>query len=137
MGNNAHLYELHWDGTNWSYDDVNQGAGLLAVGVLDGLTALAVSNHSLPRVYFEGTDGHLYEFWWDGQHWYPNDLSRLTNAPARQVGTSLVGYTVSDTLADVFYVGSSPHHVIERRFNGSTWVWADISARSPAPGTPR
>jgi uncharacterized protein YegJ (DUF2314 family) len=66
QGSDGHLYDNFWDGTQWVWEDHGTPPGT-GVGVLDG-THAAVYQSAIDRVqvFVKGSDGHLYDNFWDG-----------------------------------------------------------------------
>jgi hypothetical protein len=60
------------------------------------------------HVQYLGTDGHIHEFWWNGQ-WQHQDLTTRTGAPLALTGPS--AYVLQKTQHVVFIARNN--HIIE------------------------
>lgn len=126
VANDRHVHELAWNGAQWSQGDVSGPANAPNAQGSSPMTGFVVSSN-LGRVYYEGTNQHVIELWWDGQHWYSNDLNQQTGAPTVKGTAGMAGFAVNGTLSHVYYVAAPDNHVNELRWDGQTWHASDLT----------
>jgi hypothetical protein len=121
VGNNGHLYDKYWNGHQWVWEDQGTPPG---TSIISGMAPSAVYQTALDRlvVFVIGSDGHLYDKYWNGQQWVWEDQG---TPPGTSVGLapSAVYQTALDRLV-VFVIGSDLH-LYDKYWNGQQWVWED------------
>jgi fucose-binding lectin len=126
-----HVRQLAWTGSSWSAQDLTSLSNGQSAGRADALAAFAVtdgSGSSFARVYFVGSDRHVYELWAWGtvSGWGCHDLVFPLGAPNVQDGTGLTGVVVNGNRGRVYYV-SADAHVIELNWTGQDWTFSDLT----------
>jgi REP element-mobilizing transposase RayT len=129
QGTDNHVHELWWSGTFWSHNDLTATAQNNPVPAATGsaLTAFAIGSNS-PRVYYQGTDSHVHELWYDGTAWHNNDLTATAqnNPTPTATDSALSSFALGGTSPRVYYQ-SSDGHVHELWWSGSAWSHNDLT----------
>jgi hypothetical protein len=125
VGDNGHLYDKYWSGTEWVWEDQGTPAGTsvtIAIG--------AVYQPPLDRVtiFVIGADGHLYDKYWSGRQWVWEDQGippavPAVSAAADSVPPSALYQPTLDRIT-VFVMGDNGH-LFDKYWNGRQWVWED------------
>jgi hypothetical protein len=138
-GLDGRLWERYWNGTSWTW--VNTGKGIVGrvAAVMRGNRASTSGANVRINLFAQGTDGKLWERYWNGSAWSWVD----TGKPADGEPLALIrGNTDSVDGADVrinlfapvlqatVSGGPTPHthydiRLWERYWNGAAWAWVD------------
>jgi hypothetical protein len=90
------------------------------------------------HVDYVGTNGHIYELWWNPTGWHVEDLAALTGAPLAHFGAGVWGYPfdpapgVPNPTQHVLYRGVDSH-IHELWWDSTGWHHNDLHG---VPGTP-
>jgi Fungal fucose-specific lectin len=133
IGANQHIYELYFNGTVWSSGDLTAATGNTLAATNSALTGWA-SSSSGHAVYYEGTNQHIYELYWNGSAWTNGDVTAATSGALAESGSALTSFTQSSPGFRrtgpghaVYYLGTN-QHVYELFWSGSAWTNGDITA---------
>jgi hypothetical protein len=124
IGNDGHLYDKFWDGSQWAWEDQGPLPGGAQFAEFGGSPS-AVYQSSIDRLvcFLSGTD-HLYDKFWDGSQWVWEDQGTLPNgAVPRPIPPSAVYQSSIDRL--VCFLSGSDDHLYDKFWDGSHWVWED------------
>ena len=146
VGNDGELYQYWWDQGvgSWqennldSYATPSDGAGF--VGSPSAITYERPGSSPVVyhNVYVEGSDGHVYQYYWCSQcSWQLMDLTTSVGGPS---GVSFTGTPSASSVVmsgsliiDVFVTGSD-HQLYSYWWEGN-WNWQDISSAANATST--
>jgi Common central domain of tyrosinase/Polyphenol oxidase middle domain len=148
-GTDNHIYELWWDATQcsqttcWHWGNLtgSSGAPTLAAGDPAGYVRNADSTQ---HVIYRGTDGHIYELWWDGTQcsqttcWHWGNLTASSGAPTLAGGNPTGYVRNADGTQHVIYRGDDDH-IYELWWDATQcsqttcWHWGNLTASSGAP----
>jgi hypothetical protein len=126
-GGDGHLHDnflenlIHYE--QWVWDD--QGplpSGAAGGASLWGLSAVYQSSLDRLICFVTGSDGHLYDKFWDGSQWVWEDQGPLPSG-ANPFGLSAVYQSSLDRL--VCFVTGADGHLYDKFWDGSQWVWED------------
>jgi hypothetical protein len=133
-GLDGKLLERSWNGSAWSWTDTGQGiAGRPAV-LMRGNAASVSGGDIRINLFAQGTDGRLWERYWNGATWSWIDTGMTADgAPLVIAHGNLGSVDGADIRIHVFnrvpeYIPSHPHFRVrlwERYWNGSAWSWTD------------
>jgi len=72
VGNDGHLYDKYWDGREWVWQDQGMPSGTTSA---TDVPLSTVYQPTLDRiaVFVAGSDGHLYDKYWNGREWVWED----------------------------------------------------------------
>src|SRR5439155_19173947 len=103
-GANGHVHELAWQ-NGWGHRDVTNDSGNApAAATGSSLTSFGLGGTS-PRVYYPGTNNHVYELAWLGSNWAFRDVTNDSgNAPAAATGSSLTSFGLNNGQPGVYYI---------------------------------
>jgi hypothetical protein len=91
-----------------------------------------------PSVVYVGTNGHIYELWWNPTGWHVEDLTAHTGAPLAHFSAGVWGYPfdpapgVPNPTQHVLYRGVDSH-IHELWWDSTGWHHNDLHG---VPGTP-
>jgi hypothetical protein len=133
IGNDGHVHELYFVPKHaWVDNDLTQLAAAVAPNpdtALDGYWGSDDSQH----VNYIGNDGHVHELYIaPGRGWVDNDLTKLADAVAPNVGSALSGYWGSDNSQHVNFFGADGHVHELYIAPGGGWVDNDLTALAGA-----
>jgi len=122
---NGSLIEYWFDGIQWRTHDHGKPAG---VGVASAPAAVVWTQPGVPirvNVFYEGSNGNLIAFWFDGNQWQVTDYGKpagtgVASAPG-VVAWTQAGVPVRK---NVFYPGANGN-LIEFWFDGTRWQVSD------------
>jgi len=130
IGNDGHVRELGFDGTNWHSSDLNaaaQGSVRPAMSrtMVSPLTSFFGGTLRRENVLYLGKDEHVHELFSDGHAWRSGDLTQAApdaDAPGVMPTTPLTSYSWPEEGTEhVFFIGA----------NGDLWeLWFDGSWHS-------
>jgi hypothetical protein len=79
VGTNQHVYQLYFNGTSWSNQDLS-GSGTVADDEC-GAKLTSFSDSYGEHVYYVGTNGHVYHLYWNSQYgWALQDMTTWSGA---------------------------------------------------------
>jgi hypothetical protein len=109
IGTDGHVHELVYDGA-WKHNDLSATAGAPAVASGSPLDGYPTSYNQQQHVNYIGTDGHVYELFYDGQ-WKTNDLRNASGFLSTLASaTRLVGFeTAFNQQQHVFFISVDNH----------------------------
>jgi hypothetical protein len=134
------MWQNWWDGGSWPWTDsgvpsptVGIGLSLGAVSVLDSFFN---PNSGRPHVFVLGSDGHLWQCWWDGGNWSWADVG----VPSQTVGImgaygAVVAYenAMSGGRPYVFVLGTDVN-LWQCWWDGGSWLWSNQGTPTPTTG---
>ena len=133
QGVGGSLMEAWLSGGTW-YGPANIGAGWGGSGALTSGPSIALGNDGAQLVYWEGTNGHLWEAWYTGVWNGPLDLTRSWNGSGA-LASAPSAVVAANGEQHVFWKGSDSH-VWQAWFNG-TWHgpadWDSLGAITASP----
>jgi hypothetical protein len=140
VGSNGHLYCLYWNdayGGGWNWTDQGAPSGVsLTAGYYDynavSATTYRQSGVQQHDVFAYGTNGHLYDYHWNGSSWAWQDHG----TPASGVGvigqlqaTTYMSPGSTTVTAHIrTFVRGGDYHMYTNSWNGTSWTWADQDA---------
>jgi len=127
-------------------DSPNATAGLPAAAAGSALTAILdpTSGNSFIHLFYEGTNGHVYELYCNCASTSPNPpswsgddlMSKASGSPVAKSGsplTSLIDLSNGHNYMHVFYLGTNENIYELYWVSGSAWHYADDTGSSGAP----
>jgi len=135
LGNDNHIYQLWYNSSDdhWNLEDLTT----LAPGATEHLAAAGSALTSVvidgiyPRVYYLGSDNHVYQLWFDGS-WHLEDLTTLAPGATEHLaaaGSALTSVVIDGKSPRVYYLGSD-NHVYQLWYDGS-WHLEDLTTLAP------
>jgi hypothetical protein len=130
VGSDGHLWENMWTGDRHVWTDLGMPAP--AVGAATGIGTNAVKDNpstgQRTYAYVRGTDGHLWENFWNGDRHVWNDLGlpgpRISIVA--EAGTTAVLETPGSGQLPYVYVLGSDGHLWANQWTGSSYIWVDL-----------
>src|SRR6185437_16172768 len=82
-GANQHVYQMYFDpSSGWHAQDVTAAAGAPIAGSGSALTSFFNPTGNLQQVFYEGTNQHVYQMWFDPTSgWHAQDVTAAAGAP--------------------------------------------------------
>jgi hypothetical protein len=152
-GMDGKLWERYWNGASWVWADHGKGVRGRVVPIVRGNRSSVNGQDVRINLFVQGTDGKLWERYWNGNTWVWADTGRKADGEPFAIVRGNTGSVDGSTLRINLFVpvpqatmsgGSSPHphydiRLWERYWDGNTWSWADTgrNIRGPAVGIPR
>jgi hypothetical protein len=126
VGTSQHVYELYWDGNQWTKADLTAATGNTLALSTSPLTSFntAGGGHA---VYYLGSNQHVYELYWNGSSWSNGDVTAATGNTLASSTGGLTSWLNSAGAHATYFVGAN-QHIYELYWNGSTWTKADLTA---------
>jgi hypothetical protein len=138
-GMDGRLWERYWNGSTWVWADTGKGVVGRVAAVMRGNRKSTSAADVRINLFVQGTDGKLWERYWNGSSWSWVDTGRPADGEPLAV---LRGNTDSVNAADVrinlfapvlqttVSGGGFPHRhydirLWERYWNGAAWAWVD------------
>ncbi len=136
-----HVHELYYNNATWSDQDItSQTPGSVAANLTaPELVAFATKGNKQFHVYYEDSNFHLHQLYFNGTSWSDQDLTKWTGAicyPGTPFPAAGAGYIAG------FAVGNKQHlfcpgldatgqheHLLHIYYNNSTWTSEDITAK--------
>ena len=117
-GTDNRLYNFWWNpakagGAGWQQDALDLNAPPLVAG--DIVLGTPVLGRGVDHVYYRGTDGRMYNFWWTGSRWQ-NDVLNPCAPPIVGRGTAV------DEAGNLYYIGSSSDPNLDGRVFEFYWA---------------
>ena len=133
------LWERYWNGSTWTWADAGRGIVGRVVPVVRGNKASVSGADVRINLFAQGTDGRLWERYWNGSTWSWGDTGRnidgepvvLLRGNAGSVDPTAVRINLFVPELQVSMSGgSSPHphydlRLWQRYWNGTAWSWVD------------
>ena len=138
-GRDGRLWERYWDGAGWSWVDTGKGVRGRVAAVLRGNRRSTDAGAVRINLFAEGTDGQLWERYWDGAAWSWIDTGKPAvgepfavvrgNVDSVDAGAVRINLFVP-VLVTTSSGGTTPHRhfdirLWERYWNGAAWTWVD------------
>ncbi len=121
----GNLWERFWDGSKWTWSDTGKSVAGDPVILVRGNVA-SVDNAAVRiNLFVNGSDGRLWERFWDGSKWTWSD----TGLPVYVAGEPIIlvrGNVASVDNAAVrinLFVRGADGNLWERFWDGSKWTW--------------
>ena len=132
-----HVHELASVNGKWFASDVFTRTAEVAppTAVHSPLVGFGVGNTLAPRVYYAGTNGHIWELAWIQSKWHAHDLfTNATGTPTdAAANSSMAAFGVGSTLAPRVYYVRTNGHVCELAWFQSAWHASDLFALTAQP----
>jgi hypothetical protein len=138
-GLDGKLWERFWNGSSWSWVDTGKGVTGRVVPVVRGNRKSTSGSDVRINLFVQGTDGKLWERYWDGSTWSWVDTGRPVDGEplaivrgnadsvnAEEIRINLFVPVLETTISS----GTNPHRhynirLWERYWNGAAWSWVD------------
>ena len=141
-GQDGKLWERYWNGSAWSWVDTGKGAAGRPAILVRGNAASTSGTAIRINLFVQGTDGKLWERYWNGSAWNWSDTGKkVDGTPLVFARGNLQDVGAADIRINLFarvleYDSTNhPHvHLQERYWNGSGWSWSDTGKE--VAGTP-
>ncbi len=132
LGRSGHVHELAWSGSGWTDNDLTLLTNSTPMSTAGGLDGYVTTPNSQQHVNYVGTDSHVHELWYDGQHWNHNDLTNASGGAALAAPYSGIdGYeSAFNGQQHVNYLGVDGH--VHELWFQSQWGRNDLTAISYA-----
>jgi len=138
-GTDGHLWERYWDGAAWTWVDTGKGIRGRVTAILRGNRWSADGGDVRINLFAEGTDGQLWERYWDGATWTWVDTGKPAVGEPLAIVRGNTGTVDPAAVRINLFVpvlhttasgGPTPHrhfdiHLWERYWNGAAWAWVD------------
>ncbi|MGO8844256.1 MAG: hypothetical protein ACLQFI_02695 [Methylocella sp.] len=128
VGSDGNLYDTFWNGQKWVWEDRGTPPNPANHDVKAVSSPSATYQKSLDRViaFVVGSDGNLYDTFWNGQKWVwdPGTPPNPANHDVKAVSSPSATYQKSLGRVIAFVVGSDDH-LYDTFWNGQKWVWED------------
>lgn len=142
LGSNGHLYVMYWNdavGGGWHWADQGTPSGVtLTKGTYDSHAVSATTyregGSQRHRIFVHGTNGHLYDNYWNGSTWLWEDRGAPASSVVGQIQTSsyLEPGATSLTSRIRTFVRGADLHVYSNGWDGTQWTWTDQAAPADA-----
>jgi hypothetical protein len=131
VGANGHLFVKYLDGetSEWVWQDHGTPPGATATSVP---TSVYQSKTEYLSAFVTGTNGHVFENYWNGSAWTWDDLGAPTGVTISSAPTAVYDPPSNNSVL-VFAVGNNGHLFVVY-FNGAAWVWRDQGIPSGESG---
>jgi hypothetical protein len=140
-GLDGKLWERYWNGASWSWNDTGKGIVGRVVPLVRGNVDSPSGADIRINLFLQGTDGKLWERYWNGAAWSWNDTGKAVHGEPTLIVRGNVGDVDGAGIRINLFVpvlevgtsgGSSPHphynlKLWERYWNGSSWSWSDTA----------
>ncbi len=127
VGTDQHVYALFWNGAAWSDGDLTAATGGTLSGSASGLTSILIASTTY-AIYYEGTDQHVYELFWNGgPAWTVGDVTAATGGALAAPASALTSFLSGGTTHAIYYIGTN-QHAYELFWNGVAWSNGDVTA---------
>lgn len=128
------LSQLWWDGTNWHWTDVTMSAAAPPAAAGSALAGHINTLGNDDEVFYVGSNGHIYEPWWENVNflWHLTDVTTAAVAPLAAAGTPLASHFNSVANVDEIFYLCTNQHICQLWWDGNTWHSADVTAISGA-----
>jgi hypothetical protein len=121
QGANGNLIEYWFDGTNWNVHDHGQPANTSVASTPSVVTWNQPGVPVRMNVFYQGANGNLIEYWFDGTNWSVHDRGRPANtAVASTPGIVAWNQAGVPVRMNMFYQGANGN-LIEYWFDGTNW----------------
>jgi hypothetical protein len=138
-GADGHLWEQYWDGAKWTWVDTGKGVRGRVTAIARGDRLSTNGGDIRINLFAEGTDGNLWERYWDGAKWTWVDTGKpAVGEPLAIVRGNLNSVDPAAVRINLFVPvllttssgGTTPHrhfdiHLWELYWNGFAWTWVD------------
>ena len=138
-GMDGHLWERHWNGSSWTWIDTGRGVRGRVVALTRGNRRGASDAEVRINVFAQGTDGNLWERYWNGSSWrWVNTGRPVDGQPVALLRGNVDSVHGADIRINLLVPvlqtsasgGTSPHRhydtrLWERYWNGAQWTWVD------------
>ena len=126
----GHVHEIAWN-PHWSTTDIT-GATNAPLAVSEtAIACFGLGANLDPRVYYQGTDGHLHEIAFN-PGWSTTDITSAASAPSAVAGTAIACFGLGESRLPRVYFQSDDGHVHEIAWNPH-WSTTDITGAIGAP----
>ena len=133
LGTDGHVHELWWQHHQWHHNDLTNDSHAPLPLASDQPTGFAVEDGGTQLIHYRGTNGHVYQLWWDSTGWHPLDMTANFGGPAAVSGASPAGYVFPfEGTLHVDYLGTDSH-IHEYWRDGSGWHYNDLTNATGAP----
>jgi len=134
---NLHVHELNYNNVGWTDQDlISLTNGHLADTA--PLLAFPTKPNNQFHVYYQGTDIHMYQLYFDGSSWSNEDLTSAVGGAYCDSTLWMAGFAVGN-LQHFFCAGygfSSNLDMLHFYYNNSRWVYEDVTFLSGGSETP-
>lgn len=138
-GADGKLWERYWNGAAWTWVDTGKGVRGRVEAIVRGNRRSVAGGDVRINLFAEGTDGKLWERYWDGSNWAWIDTGKpAVGAPIVVVRGNMDTTDASAVRINLFVPvlethssgGTTPHRhfdirLWERYWNGAAWTWVD------------
>ncbi len=128
---NHHLYDYHWNnGTNLAISDVSAATNPnLPLQGIPSASSFMQSNNFVLDVYVTGSNGHLYEFWYQYGSWHYGDLTYSSSWYYSSAPSAISFQDKSGNLDHaVFGTGTNGNIYFSKWIQGIGWKYINISS---------
>jgi Common central domain of tyrosinase len=138
-GADGQLWERYWNGSAWSWIDTGKGVRGSVEAIVRGNRRSVAGGDVRINLFAEGTDGKLWERYWDGSNWAWIDTGKPAVGPPIAIVRGNADTTDASAVRINLFVpvlethssgGTTPHRhfdirLWERYWNGASWTWVD------------
>jgi hypothetical protein len=138
-GADGRLWERYWNGGSWTWIDTGKGIRGRVAAIQRGNRRSTNGGDIRINLFAEGTDGTLWERYWDGGSWAWIDTGKpavgeplaIVRGNADTVDPTAIRINLFvPVLETTSSGGTTPHrhfdvHLWERYWNGAAWTWVD------------
>jgi hypothetical protein len=134
QGLDGKLWERYWDGSTWTWVDTGKGVVGRPAMVVRGNTASVRGEDLRINLFAQGSDGRLWERYWNGVTWSWVDTGKPVDGTPLVMTRGNTGSVDADTIRINLFarvpevLAAHPHfryELWERYWDGATWTWAD------------
>ena len=129
-GDDGNLYDVFWNGNQWQWENQGRPLGHSNIFVNSAPSAVYQSS-ALDRVtcFVIGSDGHVYDVFWNGTKWQWEDQGSPSAGVLAQFSPSAVYQRSLDRIT-CFVIGSDGH-LYDVFWTGTKWQWETRGTFSP------
>jgi hypothetical protein len=124
-GSDGHLWQNYWDNNQWNWYDAGTPNSDPDIQVAGPVGALAVGGDQRPYVFLVGTDGHLWQDYWDNNQWNWYDCGTPPSQTAGVIVSSGVGVLETPDGRPYAFVIGSDGHLWQNYWANNQWNWYD------------
>ena len=139
--NDSHVHELYYNNAAWSDQDITaQANGALAYLTAPDLVGFATKPNNQFHVYFEDSNLHMHQLYYNGSTWVDQDLTALTGSscfpsnPFPPVGAGYIAGFAVGNLQHLFCPGLDQSgqyiHMLHIYYNNVSWNSEDVTVKA-------
>jgi len=120
------IHQLVYGGpfAGWTDQDLTALASGALAPLGTGISSFAINDGD--HVYYEGTDRHIHQLYYNNLSWGDQDLTAWTGGPQAAISAAVSGFAIGGT-QHIYYV-STDQHVHQLCYCGGPWADQDLTA---------